>query len=114
MDYKPQAAELADAKAEHHWLAAAPGHCLQQTLMDLDKACRTRGTFRVRWRSARRWQPSFRFPEGNKMTVEKLNRRHARVKLPKLGWVRFRLSRPLDGAVIRSATLTRAGKHWFV
>ena len=48
------------------------------------------------------------------MTVEKLNRRHARVKLPKLGWVRFRLSRPLDGAVIRSATLTRAGKHWFV
>jgi putative transposase len=85
MNYKPQAAQLADAKAEHPWLAAAPGHCLQQTLMDLDKACRTHGTFRVRWRSARRWRPSFRFPEGNKMVVEKLNRRHARVKLPKLG-----------------------------
>ena len=48
------------------------------------------------------------------MVVEKLNRRHARVKLPKLGWVRFRLSRPLDGALIRSATLTREGRHWFV
>jgi putative transposase len=114
MNYKPQAAQLADAKAEHPWLAAAPGHCLQQTLLDLDKACRTHGTFRVRWRSARRWRPSFRFPEGNKMVVEKLNRRHARVKLPKLGWVRFRLSRPLDGALIRSATLTREGRHWFV
>jgi putative transposase len=114
MNYKPQAAELADAKAEHPWLAEAPAHCLQQTLMDLDKACRTHGTFRVRWRSARRWRPSFRFPEGNKMVVEKLNGRHARVKLPKLGWVRFRLSRPLNGALIRSATLTREGQHWFV
>ena len=46
--------------------------------------------------------------------MEKLNGRHARVKLPKLGWVRFRLSRSLDGALIRSATLTRDGAHWYV
>src|SRR5258708_6402149 len=32
----------------------------------------------------------------------------------RVGWVRFRLSRPLDGAVIRSATLCREGRHWFV
>jgi putative transposase len=114
INYHQQAGELAEAKADHPWLAEVPGHCLQQTLMDLDKACRTRGTFKVRWRSSRRWRASFRFPEGNKMAVEQLNRRHARVKLPKLGWVRFRLSRPLDGAVIRSATLTRDGNHWFV
>ena len=48
------------------------------------------------------------------MLVERLNRSYARVKLPKLGWVRFRLSRSLDGTVIRSATLTREGAHWFV
>jgi putative transposase len=114
MTYREQAGELAEAKAEHAWLAEVPGHCLQQTLMDLDKACRAHGTFRVRWRSSRRWRPSFRFPEGNKMVVEQLNGRHARVKLPKLGWVRFRLSRPLDGALIRSATLTRDGAHWYV
>lgn len=110
INYHEQAGEVADAKAEHPWLAEAPGHCLQQTLMDLDKACRRHGTFRVRWRSSRRWRPSFRFPEGNKMVVEKLNGRHARVKLPKLGWVRFRLSRPLDSALLRSATLTRSAK----
>ena len=114
MNYQPQAKELAQAKAEHRWLAEVPGHCLQQTLMDLDKACRAHGTFRVRWRAGRRWAPSFRFPEGAKMVVERLNRRHARVKLPKLGWVRFRLSRSLAGMVIRSATLTRDGKHWFI
>jgi putative transposase len=48
------------------------------------------------------------------MTVEKLNGRHARVKLPKLGWVKFRLTRSLHALVIRSATLTREGRHWFL
>jgi putative transposase len=114
MNYREQAHELAEAKTEHRWLGEVPGHCLQQTLMDLDKACRKHGAFTVRWRSSRRWAPSFRFPEGNKMAVEPLNRRHARVKLPKFGWVKFRLSRPLDGVVIRSATVVGDGQHWFV
>ena len=114
MNYRPQARELAEAKAEHRWLKDVPGHCLQQTLMDLDKACRRHGTFRVHWRSGRRWAPSFRFPEGSKMVVEQLNRRHARIKLPKLGWVKFRVSRSLAGEVIRSATLARTGRHWYL
>jgi putative transposase len=114
MNYQGQARELAQAKGDHPWLAAAPSHVLQQTLMDLDKACRAHGTFRVRWRSGRRWAPSFRFPVGAEMSVEPLNRKHARVKLPKLGWVKFRRSRPLDAVVIRSATITRDGRHWFV
>jgi putative transposase len=48
------------------------------------------------------------------MVVEKLNRRHGRVKLPKLGWVKFRQTHSLDGENIRSATLTREGQHWYV
>src|ERR1700730_13857849 len=114
MNYQPQAKELAEAKAEHPWLAQVPGHCLQQTLMDLDKACRTHGTLRVHWRSGRRWAPSFRFPEGSKMAVEQLNGRHGRVKLPKLGWVKFRLTRSRHDVVIRSATLTERGRHWYL
>jgi putative transposase len=114
MNYHEQAGELAAAKSEHPWLTEVPGHCLQQALIDLDRACRQRGTFNVGWRSARRWRPSFRFPEGNKMVVERLTGRHARVKLPKLGWVRFRVSRSLDEVVLRSATVTREGQHWFV
>jgi putative transposase len=114
INYREQAHELVDAKEEHTWLREVPGHCLQQTLMDLDRACRGHGTFGVHWRSGRRWAPSFRFPEGTKMAVEKLNRKHARVKLPKLGWVKFQASRSLDGEAIRSATVSREGKHWFV
>jgi putative transposase len=59
--YVQQARELAEAKKTESWLTEAPSHCLQQTLRDLDKACRTHGTFRVRWRAARRWAPSFRW-----------------------------------------------------
>jgi putative transposase len=114
MNYEEQAHELVEAKKEQTWLTDAPSHCLQQALRDLDEACRKHGTFNVRWRSTRRWAPSFRFPEGSKMELEKLNRRKSRVKLPKLGWVKFRCSRSLDGETIRSATLTREGKHWFV
>ena len=113
MNYVPQAAELAEAKREFPWLADAPAHILQQTLRDLDRACREHGTFTVRWRSARRWSPSFRFPAGNLIAVERIGRKWGRAKLPKLGWVRFRWSRPLGGEV-RSATVTRQGRHWFV
>lgn len=48
------------------------------------------------------------------MAIEKLNRRHARVKLPKFGWVKFRLTRSTSGMTVRSATLLREGTHWYV
>ena len=108
-----QARELALAKAEHPWLAEAPSHCLQQTLMDLERACRGHGTFRVKWRSGRRWNPSFRFPDPRQVTVERLGRKWGRVKLPKFGWVRFRWSRALGGQV-RSVTVSRDADRWYV
>jgi putative transposase len=113
MNYAPQCAELADAKREHEWLKAAPSHALQQTLKDLDRACREHGTFKVRWRSKGRWSPSFRFPDAKQISVERIGRMWGRVKLPKLGWVRFRWSRP-PGGEIRSATVSRKAGRWFV
>ncbi|WP_051415628.1 helix-turn-helix domain-containing protein [Nocardiopsis sp. CNT312] len=113
MNYVRRAAELADAKREHAWLRTAPSHVLQQDLKDLDKACRTHGTFEVRWRSGARWNPSFRFPAANLITTERPNRRWGRAKLPKLGWVAFRRSRRPCGE-IRSATVSRKAGHRYV
>ncbi|MFD5749402.1 RNA-guided endonuclease InsQ/TnpB family protein [Streptomyces sp. NPDC127033] len=111
--YEEQARQLAEAKKvpKFAWLREAPAHSLQQTLMDLDKACRTHGAKKVRWRSKGKWSPSMRFPDGKHLRVEKLSRKWARVKLPKLGWVRFRLARPLGGTV-RSVTFRRDGSRW--
>ena len=75
--YGQQAHELAEAKKEHAWLTEAPSHCLQQALRDLDGACRRHGTFKVRWRSERRWAPSFRFPEGGSQQASAIRRSSA-------------------------------------
>ncbi|GAA3132168.1 hypothetical protein GCM10017687_54940 [Streptomyces echinatus] len=45
--------------------------------------------------------------------MERLGRKWGRVKLPKLGWVRFWWSRPLGGE-IRSATVSWKSGRWFV
>lgn len=113
MNYHEQAGQLADAKTENEWLKAAPSHVLQQALKDLDRACKDHGTFRVKWRGKTRWSPSFRFPMGKLIEVERLNKRWGRAKLPKLGWVQFRMTRQLGGPV-RSATISRDGRDWCV
>jgi len=113
LDYVPQAAQLTVARSEFPWLAEISAQVLQQTLMDLDKACRSHGTFTVRWRSKTRWHPSFRFPSGQRIEVERLAKKWGRCKLPKLGWVRFRWSRALGGTV-RSATVSFKAGHWYV
>ncbi|WP_017583129.1 RNA-guided endonuclease InsQ/TnpB family protein [Nocardiopsis valliformis] len=111
--YHLQAGQLAEAKAEEEWLKAAPSHILQQTLKDLDRACREHGTFQVKFRAKGRWSPSFRFPDAKQIRVEKLNRKWGRVKLPKLGWCTLSMSRPLGGQV-RSATVSHKSGRWFV
>jgi putative transposase len=113
ISYVEQARQLAEAKADEPWLSDAPGISLQQALMDLDRACKRHGPFKVRWRSARRWAPSFRFPEGDRIKVERLNRRWGRAKLPRFGWVRFRWTRPIGGTV-RNATALHDGGRWYV
>jgi putative transposase len=117
INYNEQAGQLAEAKADRlcSWLGDAPSHILQQTLRDLERACKTHGTWKVRWRSKAQTPPSFRFPDANpaKMVVERLNRRWGRVKLPKLGWVRFRWTRPIGGT-IRNATILRDGGRWYI
>jgi IS605 OrfB family transposase len=112
--YASQCRELAEAKRTETWLADAPSHCLQQTLRDLDRVCRQHGVWRVHWRSKRRWEAAFRFPDPAEIgEARRLGRHAGEVRLPKLGAVRFRWSRPLGG-VVRNATVQRSGRHWYI
>jgi putative transposase len=110
INYVEQARQMAEAKKDPDcaWLADAPSHILQQALRDLEKACKTHGAWKVHWRSKAKTPPAFRFPDPNHIQVERLNRRWGRVRLPKLGWVRFRWTRP-RGGTIRNATVARDG-----
>ncbi|MFF4987384.1 RNA-guided endonuclease InsQ/TnpB family protein [Streptosporangium saharense] len=113
VSYVEQARQMAEAKKDFPWLAEAPSHTLQQTLRDLERACKTHGTWRVKWRSRRMNAPTFRFPDPRHISVERISRRWGRVKLPKLGWVRFRWTRPLGGQ-LRNATVLKDGGRWYI
>ena len=111
---------LAGWRAEHDWLKACPSQVGQQSIRDLldaysrfFKGQNARPTFKRKGRC----RDSFRFPNQKSgkallLRVERLSRKKARIKLPKVGWVKLRLSRPIDGE-IRSVTVSRDGKHWY-
>nr|WP_198507406.1 RNA-guided endonuclease TnpB family protein [Mariprofundus ferrinatatus] len=96
---------------EFGFLAQAHSQVLQQCLKDLDRAFADAFDKKQPGKRMPRFKrkglnDSFRFPQGIRVDG-------ARVFLPKIGMVRMRLSRPLAGE-IRSATVSRRGKHWFV
>ncbi|WP_214103603.1 RNA-guided endonuclease InsQ/TnpB family protein [Acrocarpospora catenulata] len=111
--YVEQARQMAAAKKDFPWLAEAPSHVLQQTLLDLDRACKRHGTKSIHWRSKRKNEPTFRFPYPRHLPVERVSRRWGRIRLPKIGWVRFRWTRPLGGE-LRNATVARDHGRWYV
>ena len=101
---------LVGLKTQHPWLAQAPHHALQATLRDLDAAFGAFFAGRAAYPQFHRRgdQDSFRFPDAKQFKVE-----GDWVKLPKLGWCRFRLSRPIIGKV-RNVTVSREGRYWYI
>ena len=65
----------------------------------------------ARWLTAWRHAPSTAWlsegPDPQQFALDRAN-----LKLPKLGWLRLRMSRPVDGA-LRNVTLRREGEKWF-
>ncbi len=89
-----------------------PSHPLQQVLKDLDRAYRNFFEGRAelpRFKKKSR-HDAFRYPDPKQFALDD---RHGRVKLPKLGWVRYRRSRAVVGTP-KQVTISRAGGHWFV
>ncbi|MDA3645304.1 transposase [Saccharopolyspora indica] len=111
-----QCSELTLARKEHVWLRDLPAQCAQQVLRQLDAAYENFWNPEHPARSPqykrKSHQQGVTFP-GQAVQIRKVSRRMAHVRLPKLGWVRFRLSRPIEGTV-RNATIKRDGLGWHV
>lgn len=114
--YNEQCAQLTAARAEFGWLAAGSQTVQQQALRDFAQAMRNffGGTHRrPRWRKAGMHE-GFRQVGIRPHHVEKLSRRFGRVWVPKVGWVRFRLTQPVpDGVKSYRVTRDRAGR-WHI
>ena len=97
---------------ETAWLADAPVHPLQQTLKDLERAYTNFFAKRAdfpRFKKKGR-HDSFRYPDPKQI---KLDQSNCRIFLPKLGWLRYRNSREVLGAV-KNVTVSQSCGKWFV
>ena len=114
--YVEQAAQLTEARAEYAWLRAGSQTVQQQALRDFAQAMQNffTGTHRrPTWRKANVHE-GFRQVAVKPHHTARLNRRFGRVWVPKVGWVRFRLSRPVpEGVRSYRVTRDRAGR-WHI
>ncbi|MCW2944609.1 MAG: Mobile element protein, partial [Actinoallomurus sp.] len=95
--YGEQCRQLTEARKAFGWLAAGSQTVQQQALRDFAQAMSNffAGTHRrPRWRKAGRHE-GFRVvgQRGRHWDVRRLSRKVGEVRVPKVGWVRFRWSR---------------------
>jgi transposase len=114
--YLEQCRQLTAARMEYAWLREGLQMVQQQALRDFAQAMVNffAGTHRrPTWRKAGR-KEGFRIVAVKPGDVRRLNRNWGQVRVPKVGWVRFRWSRAVpDGA--KSFRITRDGVgHWHV
>lgn len=98
--------------SETPWLKDAPVHALQQSLKDLEAAYRNFFEGRARFPRFKRkgHSDAFRYPDPKQVRLDQGNER---IFLPKLGWVRYRNSRVIEGEV-RNVTVSHNGGRWFI
>lgn len=106
--------QLTHARAASDWLSAGSQMVQQQALRDFDQAMRNffNGSHRrPTWRR-KGLDEGFRIVAVGPGDVRRLNRRWAEVRVPKIGWVRFRWTRPVGEFKSYRVTL-RAGR-WHI
>jgi len=103
--------ELRDCPETAPWLKRVPSQVLQQALKDVEAAYKRffEGAGYPKFQKRGR-NDSFRQPQS--VQVRQLNGKWADVHLAKLGWVRFRMHRPLDGKVKSATVKLKAGQYY--
>ena len=116
--YLEQCRQLTQARAEHPWLAAGSQIVQQQALRDFAQAVAAffdprNPARRPTWRKTGR-DEGFRIVQIKPGDVRRLSRHAGQVRVPKIGWVRFRWSRAIPpGVKSYRITMDRAGR-WHV
>jgi transposase len=113
--YLAQCRQLTEARAASGWLGSGPQMIQQQALRDFRQAMANylAGTAgKPSWRKRGR-NEGFRVVAVKPGDIGRLNRRRGEVKIPKIGWVRFRWTRAVPAARSYRVTMDRAGR-WHI
>jgi transposase len=111
--YLEQCRQLTEARRDNEWLRGGSQNVQQQALRDFWRAKTAffrSGFGHPTWRRKHEHE-GFRITDT--CEVRRLNRRWAQVKVPKAGWLRFRLSTP-DLPVAKSYRVTFRNGQWHV
>jgi len=110
VNYNSLAKQLTEWKKEPEteFLKTVHSQPLQQTLKDLEKACKDafkkdKGFPKFKKKGV---HDSFRYPQGVKILESK-------VFLPKIGWIKFQKSREIEGT-IKNTTVSKHCSKWYV
>ncbi|MES2212805.1 MAG: transposase [Pseudomonadota bacterium] len=99
---------------EYSFLGKCHSQALQAPIHALDRAFKeafdkTQPNKRIpRFKKKGQCTPSIRYPQGFK--IDEVN---SKIFLPKIGWVKYRNSRKIQG-VAKNVTVSKKGKYWFV
>ena len=93
------------------WLKDAPCHPLQHALKDLERAYKNFFAKRADFPRFKRKGSgeSFRYPDAKQFEIDQDN---SRIKLPKLGWMRYRNSRGILG-LAKNITVSCVAGKWY-
>jgi putative transposase len=94
LNHVPPARELTVLRAEYDWITAVSQTCQRQALSDLDQAFANffRGIARYPSPRKRGINDAFRF-QGREVETTPLSGKWSALRLPKIGWVKFRNTR---------------------
>lgn len=111
LNWVTQSRELTALRAEHDWLRDCPQESAQKVTAQLDTAFKDffkGGGFPVFKKKGCKESIFF---NGRSVSIERLNAKWSQVRLPKLGWIKFRQTRDIEGKVFE-ATVSRTAKGW--
>jgi putative transposase len=112
LNWVAQSRELTALRAQYDWISDCPQESTQRVTAALHRA------FEDMWRSGKGFpKPKKRGNRdaisfnGRYISIEPLNAKWSRVRIPKLGWIKFRQTRPIEGK-ITEAVITRTAQGW--
>jgi len=110
LGYARLCALLPNWKLEHHFLSEVPAQALQQALKNLERAYSNFFQKRAEFPKFKKKGQceSFRVPQG--FEVDNGN---GRIKLPKMGWMRYRKSQEVLGEA-KNVTIRESCGKWFI
>jgi len=114
--YMEMNALLTKLKKEHCWLKDTPAHALQNKIKDFETALKKvwkQGSGFPKYKSRHiEHHNSFRIDQVKTSAGGHIKPTKTQIKIPKIGWVKWKKHRPLEGK-LKSITIKQENGHWW-